>query len=85
VLLWGSICHHVKREASRFILSTRWDAATGCARGTGTITVTDIDSYGRVWYSLSRGGQQDVPRTPSPHGDKVQKAKLRDIFLGEET
>jgi len=22
VLLWGSVCHHVKREASRFILST---------------------------------------------------------------
>jgi hypothetical protein len=23
VLLWGSLCHHVKREASRFITSTR--------------------------------------------------------------
>jgi fatty-acyl-CoA synthase len=23
----------------------------------------------------------DVPRTPGPHGDKVQKAKLRDLFL----
>jgi S1-C subfamily serine protease len=22
VLLWGSVCHHVKREASRFIPST---------------------------------------------------------------
>jgi fatty-acyl-CoA synthase len=26
----------------------------------------------------------DVPRTPSPHGDKVQKAKLRELFLGGE-
>ena len=25
----------------------------------------------------------DVPRTPGPHGDKVQKARLRDMFLGE--
>jgi len=27
----------------------------------------------------------DVPRTPGPHGDKVQKAKLREIFLAEKT
>ena len=25
----------------------------------------------------------DVPRTPGPHGDKVQKARLRALFLGE--
>jgi len=25
----------------------------------------------------------DVPRTPGPHGDKVQKARLREIFLAE--
>jgi fatty-acyl-CoA synthase len=25
----------------------------------------------------------DVPRTPGPHGDKVQKAKLREMFLAE--
>jgi len=25
----------------------------------------------------------DVPRTPGPHGDKVQKARLREMFLGE--
>ena len=24
----------------------------------------------------------DVPRTPGPHGDKVQKARLREMFLG---
>jgi fatty-acyl-CoA synthase len=26
----------------------------------------------------------DVPRTPGPHGDKVQKTKLRDLFLAEQ-
>jgi fatty-acyl-CoA synthase len=26
----------------------------------------------------------DVPRTPGPHGDKVQKTKLRQIFLAEK-
>jgi fatty-acyl-CoA synthase len=26
----------------------------------------------------------DVPRTPGPHGDKVQKTKLREMFLAEE-
>jgi hypothetical protein len=25
----------------------------------------------------------DVPRTPGPHGDKVQRAKLRELFLAE--
>jgi hypothetical protein len=25
----------------------------------------------------------DVPRTPGPHGDKVQKARLRELFLAE--
>jgi hypothetical protein len=25
----------------------------------------------------------DVPRTPGPHGDKVQKNKLREMFLAE--
>jgi fatty-acyl-CoA synthase len=25
----------------------------------------------------------DVPRTPGPHGDKVQKGKLRELYLGE--
>jgi fatty-acyl-CoA synthase len=27
----------------------------------------------------------DVPRTPGPHGDKVQKVKLREMFLAEST
>ena len=25
----------------------------------------------------------DVPRTPGPHGDKVQRARLREMFLAE--
>ncbi len=27
----------------------------------------------------------DVPRTPGPHGDKVQRGKLREMFLAEST
>lgn len=27
----------------------------------------------------------DVPRTPGPHGDKVQRGKLRDLALKEPT
>ena len=38
-----------------------WDAATKCASGTATITVTQMDSFGQVWMSLAQGGQQDVP------------------------
>jgi hypothetical protein len=29
MLLWGSVCHHVKREASRFIPSTLAPSVTG--------------------------------------------------------
>jgi hypothetical protein len=39
-----------------------WSAATYCAGTTGTITVNDIDSFGRIHYTLSQGGKQDVPR-----------------------
>lgn len=38
-----------------------WEVATGCARGTATITVNQIDHLDRVHYTLSQGGQQDVP------------------------
>jgi len=27
----------------------------------------------------------DVPRTPGPHGDKVQKGRLRELFLADQT
>ena len=27
----------------------------------------------------------DVPRTPGPHGDKVQRAKLREMFLADSS
>src|SRR5690349_14903504 len=38
-----------------------WSAATECARSSATITITDVDSFGRVHYSLFQGGKQDVP------------------------
>ena len=40
----------------------RWSAATYCAGTTGTITVNDIDSFGRIHYTMAQGGKQDVPR-----------------------
>jgi hypothetical protein len=45
----------------RALRELMWDAATKCASGTATITVTRVDSFGQVWMSLSQGGQQDVP------------------------
>ena len=58
-----------------------WDAATQCARGTGTITVTDVDSYGRVWYTLWQGGKQDVPAFDRCYAErtKADLAKRPDL------
>ena len=47
-----------EQEKRRAIL---WDAATGCARGTSAIVVTDIDHLEGVHYTLMQGGKQDVP------------------------
>ena len=55
-----SACATMSPEESA-IRQIMWGVASGCASGTATITVTQIDSYGRVWYSLAQGGQQDVP------------------------
>ena len=38
-----------------------WEAATECSAGLNLI-VDRVDSFGRVWYSLPQGGQQDVPK-----------------------
>ena len=56
----GAACSTMtpEQEKRRAIL---WDAATGCARGTSAIVVTDIDHLERVHYTLMQGGKQDVP------------------------
>lgn len=56
-----SACATMSSEESA-LRGLMWDAATECARGTATITVTDVDSHGRVWYSLAAGGKQDIPQ-----------------------
>jgi hypothetical protein len=58
-----------------------WDAATKCASGTATITVTRVDSFGRVWMSLSQGGQQDVPEFNRCYqeGTRAELAKRPDL------
>ena len=49
MLLWGSICHHVKREASRFIPSI----LDVCIRDPGfevdLVIRADIGALARVW------------------------------------
>jgi hypothetical protein len=55
-----------------------WDAATECARASATITITDVDHYGRVWYSLWQGGKQDVPAW-----EMCYHAKSREHFAKE--
>jgi len=55
------------------------------------LTGTDIVAHckGKIAsYKVPRHVRivDDVPRTPGPHGDKVQKAKLRELFLaGSDT
>jgi acyl-CoA synthetase (AMP-forming)/AMP-acid ligase II len=38
-----------------------------------------------VSYKIPRAVRvvADVPRTPGPHGDKVQKHRLRELYLAE--
>jgi len=58
-----------------------WDAARLCARNAATLTVTDVDSYGRVWYSLAQGGKQDVPAWEACYHAKTREelAKRPDL------
>jgi len=51
-----------------------WDAATECARASSTITITDVDYYGRVHYSLWQGGKQDVPAWEACYRERTQAA-----------
>ena len=41
--------------------------------------------FGRISFFVNAGVRfvEDVPRTPSPHGDKVQRVKLREMALKE--
>jgi hypothetical protein len=66
LVVWGSLslslgaCATMTPEESA-LRELIWGAATECARATSNITVTDVDSYGRVWYSMAQGGKQDEP------------------------
>ena len=60
-----------EESAVRAIL---WDAATECARASSTITINDVDHYGRVHYSLWQGGKQDVPAWEACYHSKTQEA-----------
>jgi len=58
-----------------------WSAASYCAGQTGTVQVTDIDSFGRVWISLAQGGQQDMPRFNARYATRAKEelAKRPDL------
>lgn len=58
-----------------------WDAATECARASATITITDVDHYGRVWYSLWQGGKQDVPAWEACYAAKSQESFAKEPEL----
>jgi hypothetical protein len=60
-----------------------WAAATDCARDTGTITVTDIDSYGRLHYTLAQGGKQDLPRFEACYDRRLREELARRPDLRE--
>ena len=60
-----------------------WDAATECARASSTITITDVDHYGRVWYSLWQGGQQDVPAWKACYETKSRESFGKDPELAK--
>ncbi len=58
------------------------------ARPGARLTPDDIVTHCRgkiASYKIPRHVRivDDVPRTPGPHGDKAQKGKLRELFLGE--
>lgn len=60
-----------------------WDAATRCASGTGTISVTDIDIYGRVWYSVRGGGKNEVPTFEACYSERSRAALAKRPDLAE--
>jgi fatty-acyl-CoA synthase len=56
--------------------------------GVGDLTADEVIAHckGRIAsFKVPRHVRivADVPRTPGPHGDKVQKSRLREMFLGE--
>jgi hypothetical protein len=66
-------CATTSSEESK-IRMLLWDAATGCARSSAALTITDVDHYGRVWYSLAQGGQQDVPAWEACYHERTREA-----------
>jgi len=57
-----------------------WHAATGCATGTA-ITVTDIDSYGRVHYSTR--GMSEVPQFTACYSQRSREELAKRPDLAE--
>lgn len=73
LVLTGCATAAVTPEESQ-VRALLWDAATECARASSTITITDVDYYGRVHYSLSQGGRQDVAAWEACYRERTQAA-----------
>ena len=58
------------REAEeKAVREIRWDVAKRCASSTSNISVTDVDSFGRVWLTLGQGGKQDLSAFERCYGE----------------
>lgn len=73
LILSGCATAGLSPEESQ-IRALLWDAATECARASSTITINDVDHYGRVQYSLWQGGKQDVPAWEACYHSKTRVA-----------
>jgi hypothetical protein len=71
-LILATACATMPPEQSA-IRALLWSAATDCARTSSTITITDVDSFGRVHYSLWQGGKQDVPAWEACYQTKTRE------------
>ena len=70
-LLLGCATMSPQESALRELM---WTAATECARSSATITITDVDSFGRVHYTLQQGGKQDVPAWEKCYHERTDQA-----------
>ena len=73
LVLMGCATASLAPEESQ-VRAVLWDAATECARTSSTITITDVDHFGRVHYSLWQGGKQDVPAWEACYRERTQAA-----------
>lgn len=83
LLLLGACATAALAPEEQALRDIYWSAATYCAGTTGTVQVTDIDSFGRVWLSLAQGGQQDMPRFNACYATRAKEELAKRPDLAE--